>query len=174
MRTITKHAHTYIDAYTYITRIHMSQYLEKAKHGVTATQIKRFLEAEARRLWNGKDRKDTEAQAVIKAEAKREQSDQDNVYSNEEDAELDDEVTSKLFSKLHETPRIVDTIVVLSGSGVPNFVSVDEQISKKAMNAFKQVCIPCVCVCVCVCVCAEKDGWMDRLLSLVCMRAFWL
>ncbi len=106
-------------------------------------------------MWNGKDRLDKESQSIIITEAKREHSDSDAQNLNE-DPDLDDFIYTKSAFQMYEHPKIVDTIVVLSGSGVPNFVSVNSSTRKKAMSAFKLVCMRMhvhVYVYVCICLC---------------------
>lgn len=111
------------------------KYLTSNKHEVTDQDIKRFLKAEARRMWSKKGQSDAEVQSILLADAHREFEEAAGDDSSDEDEDY--RAILRLLEKLHELPKVVDTIVQMTGSGMTAFLSADDVQKSKAFGAFK-------------------------------------
>jgi hypothetical protein len=111
------------------------KYLASNAHGVTQENIKMFLKAEARRMYAKIGQTDAEVQSILLADAQREGDEQIEDDSSDEDEDY--RAILRLLEKLREKPKVIDTIVVMTGSGMGSFLSMDEGQKKKALLAFK-------------------------------------
>eukprot|EP00961_Rhodomonas_salina_P271162 3663966-Rhodomonas_salina.2 len=111
------------------------QYLEPSWYEPTQDQIKRFLRAEAKRVWTQDGRLDALVQRILK-ETKEKDEEEDEGY---EQFEEDDYRTAlRVLAKLQSRPRILCCAITLTGSGSSNFVTTDKRIRNRSWVVFRR------------------------------------
>ena len=65
-------------------------------------------------MWSGKGQTDKEVQSILLADAAREQEEEEEEGSDEEDEDF--LAIQRLLEKLHELPKVIDTLVQMTGT----------------------------------------------------------